>query len=163
MSQFASMYTSVDEIIVEGEDYGKTQLPLSYDRSCELAVECWQLRRELADRQVKQSDSEAFAAKLQKDINRLKNNADVQRLDIKEKEKTIFDLSNTVLDQNTRITNLEVSLNGVTGTLRRKNAELSAAAKKYKSLEDELSEYREKRWVTAVQCVALLVGVRLGS
>jgi len=145
MSQFDAMYASVEELIIEGDDYGKTQLPLSYDRSCELAVECWQLRREVADRKVKQADSDAFAMKLQKDIMRLKNNADVQRLDIKEKEKTIFDISNTVLDQNTRITNLEVSLSGVTGTLRRKNAELQAAAKKYSALEEEFRVSKEKR------------------
>lgn len=145
-TEFDAMYSSVEELIIEGDDYGKTQLPLSYDRSCELAVECWQLRREVADCKARQADAENFCLKLQKDIVRLKNNADVQRLAMKEKEITIFDISNTVLDQNSKITDLEVSLAGITGTLRRKNAELKTAAKNYKTLEDEFRQYKQQRY-----------------
>ena len=143
MTDFSTMYDTVEELIIEG-DFGHTELPLSAERSCELAVECWQLRRDLHDRKKKQLEAEQFSLKLQKDVVRLTHNVSLQRGLIKEKDEEIFKLSNTILDQNKKITDLDVSLNGVSGTLRRKKSDIEKISKQHKALQEEFNSYKER-------------------
>ena len=149
MAEYASLYDGIQEIsFVEGNQHN---VPLAFaaDRSCELAVECWQLRRELNDVKTKHSLSEKFVHKLQKDIVRLNSNISSQRVELKSKENDIFQLNNNILSQNKRITDLEVSLHGVTASLKKKKQDAEALSKQLKVLEQELENRTKKRYINA--------------
>ena len=132
-NSFNAMYEGVDEnseVIVEGDGIAAT-MPLAIDRNCELAVECWQLRRELHDKKINQKRNESFIIKLQKDVSRLTASNSTQRVELKDKEDFNFELQNTILDMRTKITDLEVSNHGVTGTLRKRRIDLDKLNKLY--------------------------------
>lgn len=133
----------MEEVVADGNDI-KPALPLVVDRSCELAVECWQLRRELQDRKAKTKLAEDFIAKLQKDITRHNHNLSTQRSELKEKDKLLYELKNEMVEQKTKITDLEMSNHGLVQSLRKRRAELEAMGKAQKALGSELEEFKRK-------------------
>lgn len=150
MDKFRAMYEDeedadeISEVIVEGEGIAAT-MPLTFDRNCELAVECWQLRRELHDKKINEKRNDSLINKLQKDISRLNAANSTLRVDFKEKEDFNFQLQNTILDMRAKITDLEVSNHGVTGTLRKRRIDLDKLTKLHEETLEEHARNKEQR------------------